>query len=1116
METHLLSFLLLMSPLTRGFNLDTAHPRTFSSPEDGSAFGHRVCPFGSKPEDSVLVTDPLYANGTGGLYRCSYGSGRCEPVRVDVESGSSFGLSLACSDHRAMVCGPHLVQKCEGFNYLNGVCKEFSPTLGEPQTLRPAFQACHVILPLDAVILFDDSNSIKDEDFTKMINFIKEIIKAFIKDKRAQLGVAKFSTDPSAIFQFENFAANKDPEKLMSGVTHAKGQTNTPSAIRFVLDRMFQEDMGMRVSSQKLLVVITDGKSNENKPLDDVILEAEKRKITRFAIGVGKEYSREELEQISSSQDLVFETESFSALNSILHLLTKKIFAIEGTNLGSSIQLELSQGGFSVALAQEVSVFGAVGAYSWAGGLEEKRPLLNASFINASNLPEDMTDSYLGYSVAVATVEGRQVYFAGAPRHKHTGLVLGFSRNHGNSNWTVTHRAHGSQLGSYFGAEVCVLNGLLAVGAPLYHAVGVGGEVTIFTLSTAFLNTSTVLRGAVGSTFGRFGSALSTLQDLNGDSLLELVVGAPQEEDGKGALYIFLSYPGGIRAKFSQRVFGGSVNTGRHFGVSLHSAVDLSSDGLPDLVVGSRGNVTVFRTNPVVCVNVSVTLDPPIISQDYFHCSAPYGLNMPVAMVNVCVKMKVVSMGTIKGSPSANVSVILEIESGPRPRLLFSPKSRTSVFHSVISSGTVCSTHSITLQRCISNYSDVALSGTLKIEGRALDGTNGLKPVQNPDCPNTFTHMVLLEKVCGEDHVCVSDLQISLRISRDMVVNVKGFLVNLSAVVLNNGEDATDTELRFYHPSILSYTRVTELGSSGRTWCTSNETRLNVTHTVCKLGVTIFRHKAKVALDLSFRVSEPFTPGVRMTVNATVTSKNEKPETLQDNSAALSVPVKERVSFQLENGGSTQYDQNTLLNHTFNLVNKGMLSIPLRVSFLLPVEMSSEFLWDVSAPNVNDSRAKCEKPLKLKKEQSQNSMQCNASSCLLIGCNVSQLTIDEPISFQFSGSIQSLLKESGVQVSVMSRGCLSFDEKRYTNDEALEFTITTEVDFPSPDQTLLIASLSVTFGVLAMAVLFYVLYKQAAPPGGEEANLPDNLETAETTPPQTEAGNNDSGQTPVL
>lgn len=45
---------------------------------------------------------------------------------------------------------------------------------------------CHVIPPLDTVILFDDSGSITSENFETMIRFIKNLIAMFL-DTRAQV-----------------------------------------------------------------------------------------------------------------------------------------------------------------------------------------------------------------------------------------------------------------------------------------------------------------------------------------------------------------------------------------------------------------------------------------------------------------------------------------------------------------------------------------------------------------------------------------------------------------------------------------------------------------------------------------------------------------------------------------------------------------------------------------------------------------------------------------------------------------------------------------------------------------------------------------------------------------
>lgn len=55
------------------------------------------------------------------------------------------------------------------------------------------------------------------------------------------------------------------------------------------------------------------------------------------------------------------------------------------------------------------------------------------------------------------------------------------------------------------------------------------------------------------SSMGRFGTSITSVTDLNGDGLRDTAVGAPLEDENRGAVYIFLGdSQKGIRSTFSQ------------------------------------------------------------------------------------------------------------------------------------------------------------------------------------------------------------------------------------------------------------------------------------------------------------------------------------------------------------------------------------------------------------------------------------------------------------------------------------------------------------------------------------------------------------------------------------
>jgi HYR domain-containing protein/FG-GAP repeat protein len=140
----------------------------------------------------------------------------------------------------------------------------------------------------------------------------------------------------------------------------------------------------------------------------------------------------------------------------------------------------------------------------------------------------------------------------------------------------------------------------LAVGAPFDDATR--GAVWILFLATdgtvAGEQKISGTVGGFGGTLdpdGRFGGAVSTLGDLDGDGVVDLAVGANTDDDGgadRGAVWVlFLNADGTVKdeQKLSDLAggFGGTLGDGDQLGFSLASLGDLDGDGRAELCAGA-------------------------------------------------------------------------------------------------------------------------------------------------------------------------------------------------------------------------------------------------------------------------------------------------------------------------------------------------------------------------------------------------------------------------------------------------------------------------------------------------------------------------------------------------
>uniref|UniRef100_A0A8C9J3U2 VWFA domain-containing protein n=1 Tax=Panthera tigris altaica TaxID=74533 RepID=A0A8C9J3U2_PANTA len=821
-----------------GFNLDVEKPMVFQ--EDGVSFGQSVAQFG---RSRLVVGAPLEVvavNRTGRLYDCAAATGLCQPISLHTPPEAvnmSLGLSLAASNNLSwlLACGPTMHRACGENMYAEGFCFLLGSHLQTIRTVPAALPKCPS-QEMDIVFLIDGSGSIDQRDFKQMKDFVIAVMGQF-EGTNTLFSLMQYSNDLEIHFTFTKFQSSSSPQSLVDPIVQMNGLTFTATGILKVVKELFHSRNGARESAKKILIVITDGQKYKD-PLEysDVMPLAEKAGIIRYAIGVGDAFqeptAREELNTIGSvpSQDHVFKVDNFAALSSIQKQLQEKIFAVEGTQsrTSSSFQHEMSQEGFSSVLTMDGPVLGAVGSFSWSGGAFLYPQNMSPTFISVSQENVDMRDSYLGYSTELAFWKGVKSLILGAPRHQHTGKVVLFTQESG--QWKPKAEVAGTQIGSYFGASLCTVDvdrdgssDLVLIGAPHHYKLTWGGQVSVCHLpqGRARWQCEIILCGEQGHPWGRFGAALTVLGDANGDKLTDVAIGAPGEQENRGAVYLFHGTSElGIRPSHSQRIASSQLSpTLQYFGQSLSGGQDLTQDGLVDLAVGARGQVLLLRSQPVLNVGVTMRFMPSEVAKAVYQCWEEVPTTLEAGNATVCLTIRKSSLDHL-GDVQSSVRYDLALDpSRLISRAIFDEtKNRTLSRRKTLGLGDYCETIKLLLPDCVEDVlSPIILHFNFSLAGEPIPSSENLRPVLAVGSQDLFNASLPFEKNCGQDHLCEGDLSVSL-ISSGLQTLVVGSSLELNVTVTlwNEGEDSYGTVINFYYPAGLSYRRVlgTQVNSS--------------------------------------------------------------------------------------------------------------------------------------------------------------------------------------------------------------------------------------------------------------------------------------------------------------
>ncbi|XP_028849272.1 solute carrier family 35 member C2 [Denticeps clupeoides] len=187
---------------------------------------------------------------------------------------------------------------------------------------RKAFE-CNAEVQADLVLLVDGSWSIGRTNFRRVRDFLEGLVVPFhIGPDKVQIALTQYSGDPRTEWQLNNFTSRDQLLEAVRNFRYKGGNTFTGQALIHVLNENLNVEAGARLDAPRFLVLLTDGKSQ-----DDAIAAASKLKSTGveiIAVGV-KNADEAELKQVASAPlDLnVYNVNDFPLLTKLLSRLVR-------------------------------------------------------------------------------------------------------------------------------------------------------------------------------------------------------------------------------------------------------------------------------------------------------------------------------------------------------------------------------------------------------------------------------------------------------------------------------------------------------------------------------------------------------------------------------------------------------------------------------------------------------------------------------------------------------------------------------------------------------------------------------------------------------------------------
>lgn len=233
-------------------------------------------------------------------------------------------------------------------------------------------------VPLEISFVVDSSNSIWRENFTLGLWFVQNFVDKFdIGPDQVRVSMVTYGDGvyPQHSFGFNAHLDKAELNTAIDTVDHEKGRaTDTGIAIDWFLDNQLPQ---ARPGVRHVLIVLTDGNSQEPGLTKAAARRALTAGLDIFAIGVGHEIDDQELHNIASDGRHVFFVSTYGMLDDILLRL-----AYETCNVGPEPPCQFDPVDLVLVIDSSVSI----GQSNFSLGLKFIKEFLEPFTINPSSI----------------------------------------------------------------------------------------------------------------------------------------------------------------------------------------------------------------------------------------------------------------------------------------------------------------------------------------------------------------------------------------------------------------------------------------------------------------------------------------------------------------------------------------------------------------------------------------------------------------------------------------------------------------------------------------------------------------------------------------------------------